>query len=306
MKILLAGGSGLVGSALHSHLQNDGHHVCRLVRRETGSEDEIRWNPDAGQLRPEAIERFDAMVHLGGESIASGRWTQGKMDRIRSSRIDSTRLLAETIAKLADPPRVFACASAIGYYGDRGDELLDEDSPPRSDEDEAAAAQFLPHVCRKWEEAAEAARGDATRVVNLRFGIVLSRQGGALRQMLPLFRLGLGGRIGSGKQYWSWITLDDAVAAIAHALEKPSLDGPLNLTAPAPVTNREFTATLARHLRRPALAPAPAMVLRATLGRMADELLLASTRVVPKRLLETGFTFEYTELEPALDHLLHN
>lgn len=298
MKMVVSGASGLVGLALTASLVAGGNRVRRLVRREPdqGAGD-IAWDPAAGRLGPADLEGVDAVVHLGGESIASGRWSEEKRKRIRDSRVGSTRLLAETLARMERPPQVLICASAVGYYGDRGHECLSEEA--------AAGKSFLAQVCAEWEAAAEPARAAGIRVVNLRFGVVLAPNGGALRQMLPLFRLGLGGRLGTGDQYWSWIGIDDAVGAVEHVLAVDSLSGPVNVTAPVPVTNREFTAVLARVLRRPAWLPAPSAALRLALGPMADELLLASTRALPKQLLDSGYVVRHAELESALRYLLN-
>lgn len=298
MKMVVSGASGLVGLALTASLVAGGNRVRRLVRREPDqAAGDIAWDPAAGRLGPADLEGVDAVVHLGGESIASGRWSEEKRKRIRDSRVGSTRLLAETLARMERPPQVLICASAVGYYGDRGHECLSEEA--------AAGKSFLAQVCAEWEAAAEPARAAGIRVVNLRFGVVLAPNGGALRQMLPLFRLGLGGRLGTGDQYWSWIGIDDAVGAVEHVLAVDSLSGPVNVTAPVPVTNREFTAVLARVLRRPAWLPAPSAALRLALGPMADELLLASTRALPKRLLDSGYVVRHAELESALRYLLN-
>jgi uncharacterized protein (TIGR01777 family) len=295
MKILISGASGLIGSALVRSFCDAGHAVTRLVRRQPGPA-EVRWDPAAGRLDPAGLEGLDAVVHLAGEGIAAGRWTQHRKARIRDSRARGTRLLSQALAGLARRPEVFASASAIGYYGNRGDEPLDEESPPGSG--------FLAEVCREWEAATEPAAKAGIRVVQLRLGMVLASPGGALARMLPMFRVGLGGRLGDGRQYVSWITLDDVVGAIGHVLATDTLQGPVNLVAPRPVTNRQFTAALARVLRRPALLPAPAFALRILLGQMAEELLLASARVVPRRLLDAGYRFRHEELEAALRHVL--
>ena len=301
MKIIVTGASGLIGSALVSSLSKQGHQVTALVRRESKRKPpagltEVIWNPAAGELDAARLVGHEAAVHLAGESIASGRWTDAKKRRIVESRVKSTRLLAETLARLQTHPRAFICASAIGYYGDRGSELLTEESAPGVD--------FLSHVCREWEAACEPVRAVGIRTVNLRIGIVLSSKGGALAQMLTPFKLGLGGRIGNGWQYMSWIALDDALGAIEHALTDESLAGPVNVVAPQPVKNVEFTKTIGRVLGRPTLLPVPGFALRLVLGEMADELLLASTRVEPARLKATGYQFKYPQLEPALRHLL--
>jgi uncharacterized protein len=297
MTIAISGTSGLVGTALIPLLTTQGHSVRRLVRSEPNrSTGEIGWDPARGGMAPDDLEGLDAVIHLGGESIASGRWTKRKQKRIRDSRVESTRLVAETLARMERPPKVLLCASAVGYYGDRGNESLNEEATP--------GQSFLADVCQQWEQAAEPARKAGIRVANLRFGVVLSPIGGALTQMLPLFRLGLGGRLGSGRQYWSWIAIDDAIGAVGHALANEHLSGPINVTAPAPVTNRQFTAILAKVLRRPAVLPAPSTALRLALGPMADELLLASARALPDRLLDSGYAFRNADLESALRHLL--
>jgi uncharacterized protein (TIGR01777 family) len=292
MRVLLSGASGLIGSALARRLAASSE-VVRLVRRDPlSAAKEIRWDPAAGRIEPKQLEGFDAVVHLAGENIGAGRWTAAKKARIRSSRVEGTSLLAKTLAGLNQPPKVLVSASAVGYYGDRGEEKLDESSGP--------GTGFLAEVCRAWEEAAMTAAEADVRVVLARFGVVLSPEGGALARLLPLFRFGLGGRLGSGRQYMSWIALEDAVGAIAFALENDSLRGPVNVSSPQPVTNREFTQTLGRVLRRPTLLHAPSIALRAVLGEMADEMLLASVRVYPRRLLEAGFSFSKPDLEAAL------
>lgn len=293
MKILISGASGLIGSTLARSSTESGHEVIRLVRSPPGpGQAAIAWDPAAEQLDAAALEGFDAVVHLAGENIAGGRWTRGKKERIRDSRVRGTRLLSRTLARLSSPPGVFASASAIGYYGDRGDKELDEASP--------AGSGFLAEVCRDWEAATRPAAEAGIRVARLRLGVVLAAGGGALAGMLPPFRWGLGGRLGSGRQYMSWITLDDVTGAIDHVVHSHALEGPINLVAPQPVTNRQFTATLGRVLHRPTLLPAPALVLRLMLGEMADALLLASARVVPRRLLDSGYRFHDPELPGAL------
>ncbi len=295
MNILISGASGLIGSALVKSLSEAGHAVRRLVRRAAGPA-EVRWDPAAGRLDAADLEGLDAVVHLAGENIAAGRWTRRRKARIRDSRAKGTHLLSRTLAGLADPPGVFISASAVGFYGDRGDRQLDEQSPPGSG--------FLAEVCRRWEAATEPAAGAGIRAVQLRTGMVLASHGGALAKMLPIFRLGLGGRLGSGRQYVSWITLNDVAGAVGHVLLDETLRGPVNLVAPQPVTNRRFTAALGRVLKRPTWLPAPALALRIVLGKMAEELLLAGARVMPKRLLDAGYRFRHPELEAALRHVL--
>lgn len=296
MTILVTGSSGLIGSVLVPFLTTGGHRVTRLVRSQPRpGEMAVRWDPVAGTLETAGLVGLDAVVHLAGENLA-GRWTAEKKARIRDSRVKGTRLLCESLARLAQPPKVLVCASAIGYHGDRGEELLQEESAPGSG--------FLAEVCRAWEASAEPAVQRGIRVVHLRFGVVLSPSGGALAKMLFPFRIGAGGILGSGRQYWSWIALDDAIGAIHHALTTDTLQGPVNVVAPHPVTNREFTKTLGRVLGRPTPFPMPAFAARLAFGEMAEELLLASTRVEPTRLLATGYRFRHPELEGALRHLL--
>jgi len=289
---LVSGASGLVGSALCNALASDDTDVGKLTRRTPQSPEQIQWTPGK-PLADEAWEGTQALVHLAGENVAGGRWNNKQKARIRDSRIGPTRALCEGIARLKRPPETLVCASAIGFYGDQGDSWLDENSPQ--------GQGFLAQVCAEWEAACAPAREAGVRVVNMRFGIVLSTEGGALAKMLPLFRWGLGGRLGSGDQYMSWIGLDDVVGALQHALANTTLDGPVNTVAPNPVTNREFTGTLAKALGRPALLPAPKFGLRMALGReMANEMLLASARVKPARLLESDFGFKSPKLEQAL------
>lgn len=295
MNILISGASGLIGGALVPALAAAGHHVTSLVRRAPATDAERRWDPSAESLDPGVLEDIDAVIHLAAESIAR-RWTPARMDRILQSRRRSTRLLAEAAATARRPPSAFLCASAIGYYGDRPGETLDEQSAPGSD--------FLAEVCQQWEAACAPAADHGVRVVNLRFGIVLSPQGGALKQMLGPFRLGLGGRLGSGHQTMSWIALDDVVGAVRHALVTQTLRGPVNLVSPNPVSNRELTRTLGKVLRRPTALPAPRFALRLVLGKMAGPLLLSDQRVLPTRLRDSGFSFQHPELDPALRHLL--
>ena len=294
--IAITGATGFIGSALVEDLRAAGHGVRRLVRdeRRRGPDDAV-WDPAAGRLDPGALEGADALVHLAGEPIAQ-RWTAAVKRRIRESRVQSTRLLATAIVSLRRPPRVFVSGSAMGIYGDRGDEELDETSPP--------GRGFLADVAVAWEGAAEPAARAGVRVANLRTGLVLSPRGGALAKLLVPFRLGLGGRIGSGRQWVSWIALSDTVSAIRHAIDSESLAGPVNLAAPVPVTNAELTKTLARVLRRPALLPVPAFALRLVFGEMGEATLLASQRMRPRRLLDNGYRFRHPVLEGALRHEL--
>lgn len=293
LDIAVSGASGLVGSTLVAALSAGGHRVRSIVRRPSGRADEILWDPVAGRIDGASLEGVDAVVNLAGENIAGGRWTAERKARIRASRVDGTALIARTLAGLDRRPEVLVTASAVGYYGDRGAEKLDETSRP--------GAGFLAGTCVDWEAATAAARTAGIRVVQLRIGIVLTPGGGVLARSLPLFGLGLGGALGSGAQYMSWIAREDLIGVLLRALADVNLDGPVNAVAPASVTNREFTRVLARVLRRPAVLPAPAPALRLALGReMADELLLASTRVLPARLVSSGFSFRFPDIESAL------
>lgn len=294
--VLVTGASGLIGSALVPFLTTGGHRVVRLVRGDAAGADVARWDPTRGTIDSAAIDGLETVVHLAGEPIAAARWTDAVRARIRDSRIAGTRLLCETLAGLARPPRVLVSASAIGLYGDRGDTPCDETSAP--------GTGFLADVCRDWELATEPARRAGIRVVLLRVGVVLSPTGGALRQLLPLFKLGAGGVVGGGRQWMSWIGVDDVLGAIHHALDADGLAGPVNAVAPQPVTNREFTRTLARVLRRPAVIPVPAGAVRAALGELADEAVLASTRALPAALGASGYAFRNPGLEETLRHLL--
>jgi uncharacterized protein (TIGR01777 family) len=289
-KIVVAGAGGFVGVALRRALEASGARVVRLVRRPTGGRaDLVAWDPARGVDDPAALDGAAAVIHLGGENLASGFWTSARKRRLRNSRIESTRILADTLARLPTPPAAFLTASAVGWYGSRGDELLDESS--------SAGGGFLAELCGDWEAAAAPARSAGIRWCALRFGVVLG-PGGALAKMLPAFRLGGGAILGDGAQYLSWIALDDAVGAVLHVLDS-TLEGPVNVVGPTPVTNREFTKALAAILGRPAFLRAPAFVLGA-LGEMGQEMLLASQRVAPSRLVESGFEFRFAELEGAL------
>ncbi len=293
--IAVSGASGFIGGALAVSLRAQGANVKRMVRSTArDAQADIVWNP-AAPLDPAALEGLDAVVHLAGESIA-GLWTAGKKARIRDSRVQGTRHLATALAQCGKRPRVLVCASAIGFYGNRGDEVLREDSP--------SGSGFLAEVCREWEAAAQPARDAGIRVVHLRFGMVASPTGRALKQMLPPFKMGVAGRLGSGRQYMSWISLDDAVGAVQHALTNDSLAGPVNAVAPDSITNAEFTKTLGAVLHRPTIFPAPEFVLRILLGEMGEELLLCSQRVEPARLLASGYKFKHPELKAALEEML--
>jgi len=297
MHILVTGSSGLIGSALIPSLLEKGHRVTRLVRHalKTGAE-EIQWDPDAGTIDLPKLEGMEGVVHLAGDPIAAGRWTPQKKARIRDSRVKGTKFLAESLARLQQPPKVIVCASAIGYYGNRGNEILREESAP--------GTGFLAEVGQQWEKAAEPAAQRGIRVVNLRFGIVLSPRGGALSMMLVPFKMGMGGNLGSGKQVMSWVAIDDVIGAIHHVLATQGIRGPVNVVAPHPVTNGEFTKTLGSVLRRPTFFQVPALAARLLFGELADEALLASARVEPTRLLGSGYSFQYPDLEGALRHLL--
>ena len=298
MKVLVSGASGLVGSALIPFLTTGGHRVTRLVRTDgtSGGDGELAWSPAAGTIDRVGLEGFDAVVHLAGENIAAGRWTPERKRRIRDSRVRGTRLLCEALAQCTQPPTVFVGASAIGYYGDRGDETLTEDS--------AAGAGFLAEVCRDWEAATAGLSDAGIRTALLRIGVVLSPAGGALKKMHFPFQLGLGGVIGAGTQYMSCIAVDDVIGAIQHAITHDEISGPINTVCPEAVTNREYTRTLGTVLGRPTFFPVPAFAARIALGEMADALLLASTRVEPRALRQTGYEFRYPRLESALRHVL--
>ena len=297
MNVAISGASGLIGAALIASLQAGGHRAIPLVRRAPRpGEDALRWDPASGTISPAGPSVADAIVHLAGDSVMGLRWTADKKRRIRESRTIATRLLVQTLTRLAKPPAVLVCASGVGYYGSRGDEVLSEESRP--------GTGFLADLAREWEAATATAIAQGIRVVNLRLGVVLSAHGGALAKMLTPFRLGLGGVIGDGAQWMSWIALDDVTGAIRHALTTDALRGPVNAVAPAPVTNAEFTRTLGRALGRPTLVPLPAFAARLALGEMADELLLASQRVVPARLQASGYRFRYPTLEDALRAVL--
>jgi uncharacterized protein (TIGR01777 family) len=295
LDVLVSGSRGLIGTALVPALTNEGHRVVRLTRSGGNGEGAVTWDPSAGTIDAARLEGIDAVVHLAGENIV-GRWTPAKKARIRDSRVRGTRLLAETIAGLSEPPRAMISTSATGYYGDRGNELLREESAP--------GTNFLARVSQEWEAAAEPAREAGVRVVHPRFGIVLSPEGGALGTTLPIFKLGGGGRIGNGNQYWPWVAIDDVVGAVLHCLTTEPLEGPVNVAVPDPPTNAQYTRTLGRVLNRPTLFPLPAPVARTMLGQVADELLLASQRVEPAKLRESGYGFRFPELEGALRHLL--
>lgn len=299
MQIIVAGASGLIGSHVVSFLGLMGHRVQRLVRRDARSEDtDIPWNPGRQQLDAAALDGAEALICLSGENIAS-RWNAEKKERLLASRVDTVSLLCRTAAAMEAPPEVIVCASAMGYYGaNRGDEVLTEESSVGSD--------FLAALCAKWEAAAQPALERGIRVVHLRFGIVLSRKGGPLRKMLLPFWLGLGGRIGDGRQFMSWLSLDEAVGIIDFAIQTDALEGAVNAMTPNPVTNSEFTQTLGAALWRPTFFPVPKAVVRLAFGEMGEALLLGSTRALPKKLEAAGYTFRYPDLRQALDQILRD
>jgi uncharacterized protein (TIGR01777 family) len=294
MRVALTGASGLIGSALVPRLEADGHEVVRLVRRPTEAVGEIEWDPLAGKLDPAALDGADAVVHLAGENIGR-RWTGARRRRIRDSRLLGTRLVAEAVASL-DPQPALLCASAVGYYGQQGDATLTEDAP--------RGEGFLAEVVEAWESAADPARAAGARVVHFRQAPILATHGGGMldRMLLP-FKLGLGGRVGSGNQWWSWVTIDDIVAAYVYALERP-LAGVFNLASPNPVRNREFVDTLGDVLHRPTVFPLPAVAVRLVWSDMGEEFLLGGQRAIPERLLAEGFSLSHPELGPALEHVL--
>jgi len=295
MRIAITGASGLIGRGLVASLQGDGHQIATLIRGRAPAPNEIHWDPMAGEIDGKALEGFDALVHLSGENIA-GRFTEAHKKAITNSRVLSTGLLSRTLAKLAHKPKALICASAIGYYGDRGDEPLDESS--------AAGTGFLPDVCTAWEAAADPARNAGLRVCHVRVGVVLSAEGGALKELLLPFKLGVGGRLGNGKQFMSWIDYDDIVGAFAHCLVTEELSGPVNGTGPAPVRNAEFTKILGGVLHRPTMFPLPAPVVRTLFGEMGQALLLDGARVAPTALEKSGYRFRFSTLEDSLRHQL--
>ena len=297
MKVLISGGSGLVGTALTESLRSEGHNVALLVRPDgIASAGDIRWDPASGFINTNAMEGADAVVNLNGASIGGGRWNAGRKKTLRSSRIDATRVLVDAFTRLKQKPQVFVSASAIGYYGNRGDEVLTESS--------ASGNDFLADTCRDWETEALRAQSSGIRTVVTRFGVILSAKGGALTQMLPPFKLGLGGRLGSGQQWLSWIALEDVVGLLRAAISDEKASGAVNVVAPTPVRNSEFTQVLASVLHRPAIFPAPAFGLRLLLGEMADALLLSSQHVRSERAPAATYHFRYENLEPALHAIL--
>ena len=296
MKIAVTGSSGLVGSALVTRLRSEGHQVFCIVRKASTSDESIVWDPMNGTIEAGKLNGADAVVHLAGENIASGRWTAAKKARIYDSRVKGTELLCQTLALLDHRPKALVSASAVGFYGDRGDQRCDESASP--------GEGYLAGLCVEWERATESAKNVGIRVVNLRIGLVLSTHGGALVKMLFPFKLGVGGIVGRGDQYWSWISLDDVVGAIIHCLHKETIHSAVNAVTPNAVTNREFTKVLGCVMRRPTILPVPAFAARIGFGEMADGLLLASARVVPTRLVESGYEYRHSELELALRDIL--
>lgn len=291
--IAISGASGLVGTALINSLQTDGAKVVAISRSSKGKDSNtIVWDPETGLLNPDRLNDVDTVIHLAGESIASGRWNKQQKAKIRDSRVKGTAGLVNSIAQISNRPKTFICASAIGFYGDRADEVLTEDA--------AAGTGFLPDVSMQWEAAADAASQLGMRVVKVRIGVVLSPHGGALQKMLPPFRMGMGGVVGSGKQYWSWIGLHDLVRVFSFCASHSQVSGAVNAVSPMPVTNREFTKTLGSVLKRPTLIPVPRLLARLALGEMADDLLLASAKVVPQRLEQLGFEFQYPTLKESI------
>ncbi|MFG2130482.1 TIGR01777 family oxidoreductase [Streptomyces sp. NPDC048751] len=290
-RIAVAGASGLIGSALVRSLTADGHEVVRLVRGAPRGPDEVRWDPERGSVDAAGLTGCDAVVNLAGAGVGDRRWTEAYKKRVRDSRVLGTAALAGAVASLDEPPRVFVNGSAMGFYGETGDREVDESAPP--------GEGFLPSLCVEWEGAAAPAREAGARTVFTRTGLVVARGGGAWGKLFPLFQAGLGGRLGDGRQYWSYISLHDEVAAIRHLLDRDDLSGPFNLTAPRPLTNREITEAMGRVLHRPTLFAVPAPVLRGVLGEMAGDV-LGSQRVLPTRLLGSGFTFAFPGIEDAI------
>ncbi|MET9963755.1 TIGR01777 family oxidoreductase [Streptomyces sp. NPDC006326] len=291
MRIALTGSGGLIGQALARSLRGDGHDVVRFVRRPVAAPDEAAWDPGRGYVDPAGLDGCAAVVHLAGAGVGDRRWTEAYKKEIRDSRINGTRAIARAIAAQDRPPAVFVSGSAIGYYGDTGDRPVDEDAP--------AGSGFLPELCVEWEAAAAPAREAGVRTVLARTGLVVAAHGGAWGKLFPIFRAGIGGRLGNGRQYWSYISLHDEIAALRHLIDTPGLDGPVNLTAPEPLTNREVTAAMGRVLRRPTLFSVPAPVLRVVLGEFAQDV-LGSQRVRPARLLESGFAFRHPGIDEAI------
>jgi uncharacterized protein (TIGR01777 family) len=295
LRIAVTGASGLIGQRLISFLSSEGHRVQPLVRRDPApGSHEIRWDPQNRQIDAKALSGADAVIHLAGENIAAGRWTAARKEKIRRSRVEGTRFLCEALTQLSSPPRVLLAASAVGYYGHRGNDPVDEQSAPGSG--------FLPRVCRQWEEATQSAQQAGIRVVNRRIGIVLAAEGGALAKMLTPFKAGMGGPVGSGKQYMSWIAIDDLVRCVEYIINRDDLVGPVNAVSPQPVTNASFASMLGRLLHRPTLVPLPSLAVKTLFGEMGRALLLEGARVLPTKLINDGFEFSYPDLESALRH----
>ncbi|MGW6457119.1 TIGR01777 family oxidoreductase [Streptomyces sp. NPDC055078] len=291
MRIAIAGSTGLIGTALVRSLRSDGHDVVRLVRRPPRAGDEVEWDPYRQYVDAAGLVGCDAVVNLAGAGVGDRRWTDAYRKEIRDSRVLGTAAIAEAVASLDTPPRVLLCGSAVGYYGDTGDRAVDESAPPGDG--------FLPNVCVEWEEAADPAAEAGIRTVFARTGLVVSRDGGAWGRMFPLFKAGLGGRLGSGRQYWSFISLHDEVAALRHILDTPALSGPVNCTAPTPVTNHAVTKAMGRALHRPTVLAVPTPALRLALGDMSTDV-LSSQRALPRKLLDSGFSFAFPTIDTAI------
>ena len=296
MRVAVTGSSGLIGSAYREAAKKAGIELVRLVRHDpVPGESEFRWDPEAGKVGEEGLAGVSAVVHLAGENIGARRWSSAQKARIRDSRVNGTKTISDAVARLDPRPDVLVCASALGYYGDRSDDILTEDAPAGSD--------FLAKVGVEWENASRSASEAGIRVVNLRFGLVIGRDAPLLARQLPIFRLGLGGRLGSGRQFFSWVSLDDVVSAISYAIDTPTLAGPVNVCSPNPVTNAEFTKTFGRVLSRPTIFMVPRFAMRVAFGEMADTM-FSSVRMTPTRLVESGFQFKHPELEGALRYAL--
>jgi uncharacterized protein len=296
MRIAMTGADSLLGTAIAERYRAQGHEIVTITSSAPTSPDQVQWEPDAGHIDAAPLEGIDLMIHLAGENVASGPWTEARKREIRDSRVKGTRLLSSALAKLKHPPKTYAAASAIGYYGDTAGRTVDETAPP--------GENWLAQVVKDWEDATDPARQRGIRVINLRFGIVLSPAQGSLAMLMLPFRVGAGGPLGSGEHFWSWITIDDAAEATLHCVKTPTLHGPVNIVTPFPLLNRQFAETLGQVLNRPTRLGVPAPVARLVVGDMADELLLISIRVQPAKLMQTRFHFKYPQLENALRHLL--
>lgn len=291
MRIAITGSTGLIGSALTRSLFADGHKVVRLVRREPAAPNEVRWDPERQYVDTKGLIGSDAVVHLAGAGVGDHRWTAAYKKRIRDSRVLGTAAIAEAVATLDTPPQVLVCGTAVGFYGDTGDRAVDETAPPGDG--------FLADVCQEWEDAADPAREAGVRTAFARTGLVVAREGGAWGRLFPLFKAGLGGRLGNGRQFWSFIALHDEIAALRYIVDTPELSGPVNLTAPEPLTNSQVTAAMGRVLRRPTVFAVPAPVIRAVLGEFAHDV-VGSQRVIPRKLLDSGFAFAFPEIDTAI------